>query len=230
MKQLVTCAIVLTRTNYGEADRIVTLLTPDQGKLRVMARGVRKPKSRLAGGIELFSISNITYIKGRGEIGTLISARLETHFGTIVQDIDRTMLGYELIKRINKATEDAAESEYFEILRQVFIALDTPAVTTELVDLWCSAQLLQQSGHAPNTRTDIHGDKLDESARYTFSFDDVAFAPSDDGRFTAEHIKVLRLLLSVNPPTTLMQVQGIEKLLPELAPLIQTMLNYYLTV
>ena len=56
MNQLVTDGIVLSRVNYGEADRIIKLLTPEAGKLSLMARGVRKPKSKLAGGIELFSI------------------------------------------------------------------------------------------------------------------------------------------------------------------------------
>ncbi|MCA9330182.1 DNA repair protein RecO, partial [Candidatus Saccharibacteria bacterium] len=62
MKQIVTVGIVLARINYGEADRIVTILTPDHGKIRLLARGVRKIKSRLAGGIELFSINDLTYI------------------------------------------------------------------------------------------------------------------------------------------------------------------------
>ena len=44
-----TKCIILRRTNYGEADRILTVLTPEHGQLSVMARGVRKEKSRLAG-------------------------------------------------------------------------------------------------------------------------------------------------------------------------------------
>src|SRR5205085_581911 len=116
--------IVLSRTNYGEADRILTLLTPDHGKLRLMARGVRKVKSKLAGGIELFSVSDITFIRGRGEMGTLISTRLVKHYGKIVQHIDRVQLGYELIKLLNTATEDRPEADYFELLQQAFAALD----------------------------------------------------------------------------------------------------------
>ena len=46
-----TDAIVLRRTNYGEADRILQVITPSSGRLSVMARSVRKEKSRLAGGI-----------------------------------------------------------------------------------------------------------------------------------------------------------------------------------
>ncbi|MDB5181251.1 MAG: repair protein RecO, partial [Candidatus Saccharibacteria bacterium] len=113
MKQITTTAIILSRTDFGEADRILTLLTPDHGKLRLIAKGVRRIKSKLAGGIELFSVSDIVYIKGRGDIGTLISTRLIRHYGKIVSDVTRTMLGYDLIKMLNKATEDEPEDDYF---------------------------------------------------------------------------------------------------------------------
>ena len=53
MKQQTTKAIVLRRTNYGEADRIVTFLTP-VGKIRAMVKGVRGSKGKWAGGIGLF--------------------------------------------------------------------------------------------------------------------------------------------------------------------------------
>ena len=45
-----TVAIILKRINYGEADEYVNFVTPDYGKLRLMAKGVRKSKSKLAGG------------------------------------------------------------------------------------------------------------------------------------------------------------------------------------
>ena len=48
-----TLAIVLRRTDFGEADRIINLLTPG-GKVSAMARGVRKPKSKLAGAHTFF--------------------------------------------------------------------------------------------------------------------------------------------------------------------------------
>ena len=65
-----TKAIVLRRTNYGEADRILQFLTP-LGRQGALARGVRREKSRLAGGIELFAISDIVITEGRGELGLL---------------------------------------------------------------------------------------------------------------------------------------------------------------
>lgn len=223
MRQIITKGIVLGRTDYGEADRIITLLTPDQGKLRLMARGVRRIKSKLAGGIELFSVSDITYMPGKGEIGTLISSRLDTHYGKIVQDIDRVQLGYELIKQLNKATEDKPEEDYFELLNTVFKELNNPSVPLELIKIWFQAQLLRLSGHTPNLQTDTEGRKLSVDRRYNFDFDNMAFIDHSAGRFTASHIKVLRLLFSGNPPGVLTQVQGIGGLLPTCGSVLLTM-------
>jgi DNA repair protein RecO (recombination protein O) len=230
MKQIVTKGIVLSRTNYGEADRIVTLLTPDYGKLRVMAKGVRRSKSKLAGGIELFSTSDITFIKGRGDVDTLISTRLQRHYGGIVKDIDRTMLGYDLIKQLNKATEDEPEAEYFDLLEQAFAALEDPTVSLEVIRSWFSAQLLKIAGHSPNLQTDTSGNKLDAEQLYHFSFDDMAFVSGNNGRFSAQHIKVLRLLFSSNPPQAIGKVQGIDKLLEQLASLVRTMSSSHIRI
>jgi hypothetical protein len=54
--------------------------------------------------------SEITYIPGRGSESTLVSSRLVRHYGRIVQDIDRTMLGYELMKLLHKVTERMSQS------------------------------------------------------------------------------------------------------------------------
>ena len=47
-------AIILRRADFGEADRMVTIFTPDRGKLKLLAKGARKTNSRKAGHIELF--------------------------------------------------------------------------------------------------------------------------------------------------------------------------------
>src|SRR5665213_792260 len=228
MKQIITKGIVLSRTDYGEADRILTLLTPDQGKLRLMARGVRRAKSKLAGGIELFSTSDITYLNGRGEIGTLISARLIQYYDHIVKNIDRVQLGYELIKMLNRATEDQPEPEYFELLEQAFDALNREDIELDLIRLWFEARLLYLAGHSPNLHTDVKGEKLQTDKMYNFDFDAMAFAPHDDGHFNAGHIKTLRLLFSHHPPQALNQIQGLSELLPDLTPLVRTVLAFYI--
>ena len=228
MKQLVTQGIILSRTDYGEADRIITLLTPDYGKLRLMAKGVRKVKSKLAGGIELFSVSHITFIQGKSEVGTLVSTRLISHYGTIVKDIGRVQLGYELIKVLNKSTEDNSDPEYFELLQQAFEALNDKAIGSELILVWFQARLLELAGHRPNLQTDTTGKALEAGKTYDFSFDDMAFMLRANGHFAATHIKFLRLLFSPNQPKNLQKIDGVERMLKACAPLVRTMAQTYI--
>lgn len=228
MNQLQTRAIVLSRTDYGEADRIISVLTPDQGKLSLMARGVRRVKSKLAGGIELFSVAEISYINGRGQIGTLISARLIHYYSSIVQDIERVQLGYELIKLLHRATEDQPDSEYFELLEAAFAALDTPTISTDLIRLWFQAQLLRYAGHSPNLKTDTEHNRLVADKFYSFDFEAVAFAIHPEGHFSSDHIKFLRLIFSGNSLQVLSHVKGVDSLLPDCVPLVQTMLQTYI--
>src|SRR5438128_12367805 len=58
-------AVIIKRINLGEADKILTIFTPHFGKLRVVAKGVRKVTSRLAGHVELFTRSQMLLAKGR---------------------------------------------------------------------------------------------------------------------------------------------------------------------
>jgi DNA repair protein RecO (recombination protein O) len=222
VKKLLTNGIILSRTNYGEADRILTVLTPEQGKLRLKARGVRKVKSKLAGGIELFSTSHITYIEGKGELGALISTRLIKHYGRIVQNIDRVQLGYELIKLLNKATEDHPESGYYELLEQTFAALDNLDIDTDLIHVWFQAQLLKLSGHSPNLLD------VSEGQKYKFDLEDMIFMPGPNGRFTVNDIKFMRLLLSGNHPAALARIADHEKHVGALQPLLRTIYQHYL--
>jgi DNA repair protein RecO (recombination protein O) len=210
--QIVTDAIVLSRTDYGEADRIITFLTPDHGKVRLMAKGVRRLKSKLAGGIELFSVSRITFIRGRGDIGTLISTRLSRHYGTIIKDINRVQLGYDLIKLLNKVTEDNSEADYFNLLLQVFAALDDASISTDLIQAWFTAQLLKLGGHTPNMQTDTGGAKLAATQSYNFDFDAMTFFPHTAGQYDAAAIKFLRLLFSSHEVTVLNRVNEVDRL------------------
>jgi len=60
-----TLAVVTSRFRLGEADRVVTLLSPDRGKFKAIAKGVRKPTSRLGGGVEPFAELEVALAAGR---------------------------------------------------------------------------------------------------------------------------------------------------------------------
>lgn len=226
MQRVTTQGIVLSRTNFGEADRIITFLTPDNGKVSAMVKGVRKSKSKLAGGIELFSVSDITYIPGRGEVATIISTRLHKHYGNIVKNLDRTNTGYDFIKMLSRATEDRPELDYFDLLNTAFAALDNSAIGLDLIYIWFAAQLLRLAGNSPNLRSQADGTELAAGQAYDFDFDSMSFQPTNSSRhsFSADHIKFLRLIFSSNLPAALQKVQGADKLATSLRPLLQSML------
>lgn len=211
MKQLVTQGIVLSRTNYGEADRIVTFLTPDAGKITLMVRGVRRIKSKLAGGIELFSVSDITYIAGRGSMGTLISARLKHHYGDITVNIERVQLGYELIKQLNRATEDNPEPEYFDLLQQCFEALNKPDTSSDVILAWYYAQMLRLAGHTPNVTVDLEGNPLSPTHSYQLDYESMSLRATSNGPLQTDHIKVLRLLFGEHTLHQISRIQAIDE-------------------
>jgi DNA repair protein RecO (recombination protein O) len=228
--QIRTNGIVLSRVDYGEADRIITFLTDDAGKVTLMAKGVRRAKSKLAGAVELFSVSELVYVQGRGTMGTLISARLTRHYGRIVQDVNRTMLGYELIKLLQKSTEDAAETTYYTLLEHTLAALDVPDVPLTLIRAWFSAQLLRLAGHTPNLTTSVEGEKLLPDERYEFDFEAVAFRNGEEGGFGANEIKFLRLLFAETTPKMLISVEQADRYAEALEPFVTTLRHDYLRV
>ena len=100
-KDIRTLGYVLKRTNYGEADRILNLITP-QGKISAIAKGVRKEKSKLAGGIEMFTLTDFNIHLGRGEFGVVTGVKMVKHYGEIVKDFSKMELAAMMLKKINK--------------------------------------------------------------------------------------------------------------------------------
>lgn len=230
MRGIVAKGIVLARTNYSEADRILTILTPDHGKISVIAKGVRKSKSKLAAGVELFSVSHITFIPPKKDVGTLISSRLDKHWGNIVGDIDRTTFAYEVLKQVNKLTEAAPGPEYFELTAQTLAAADNTKLNLDVARLWYALHLLHVSGHTPNLKTDTNQVALDETSDYTFDLEKMAFSAHKAGMFNAQHIKLFRVLLVQKTTDKLTHLQGLDGVLGSGLQLVQAMLRTQLHI
>lgn len=220
-----TTAIVLSRTNYAEADRIVTFLTRDFGKVRAIAKGVRKEKSKLAGGIELFSVSDIGFVEGRGELGTLTSARLRNHYDGFLYDLAKVDFAYSALKLINKFTTDDAGPEYFVLVQQLFIALNEPRLALHAASVWWYVQLSNVTGHAINLESTTTGEAFTDSQTYIFDTDHAGFTVSSTGGFTPNHVKFMRLAL-LHGPLMLANVQGGDELASDLTPYLKTFVEY----
>ena len=87
-RQYRTEGIVLKRSDFGEADRILTLYTPERGKMRVVAKGVRRITSRKAGHVELFVRSRCMIHKGR-DLDILAQTESVETFRALREDLRR---------------------------------------------------------------------------------------------------------------------------------------------
>jgi len=220
-----TQGIVLARTNYGEADRIITFLTRDFGKVRVIAKGVRKEKSKLAGGIELFSVSDIGFVPGRGELGTLTSSRLITHYGGFLYDLAKVDFVYGALKVVHKFTTDDAGEEYFILVQQLFMALNEPRLDINAASVWWYVQFSNITGHAINLESTTMGEAFTADGAYMFDTDHAGFAKAEAGRLNANHIKFMRLAL-LHGPLMLANVQGGADLAADLVPYLKTFVEF----
>ena len=226
MQQIHTTAIILRRINYGEADRIITVLTPDHGKVVLMAKGVRKSTSKLAGGIELMSESEISFIKGRGEIDTLTSTKLVRHFAGIAGDYDRLTTASQFMKRLDACTEVDPHAEYYHLALDVMLLLNSPQVSSELADAWGTLRLLFALGEVPNLQQDANGAAFSENTNYVFSYESSNFTPAQNGDVTPTLIKFLRLLIT-HPASASHSVKGSADLAKQAAKITNLLYTYH---
>ena len=195
-KDIKTMGYVLKRTNYAEADRILNLITP-QGKISAIAKGVRKEKSKLAGGIEMFTLSNYNIHLGRGEFGVITSAKMQKYHGNIIKNFTKMELAAMMLKKLSRAAENSDNSEYFEIINQCLASLDM-GDDDELTESWFLMRLGKAAGEEINLYRDADGEKLNPELRYFWNTGENSFAIHDNGDFGVNEIKMLRLLLTAD--------------------------------
>ncbi len=199
MSSITTKAIVLSRVNYGEADRIMQVLTPDSGKIGVIAKSVRREKSKLAGGIELLAVCDLVLHQGKGELAIVTGARLDTFYGHILEDYDRLQFAYYILKDINKAAEILSEPAFFDLAHTTLASLDDLSIDRRIIELWYRLQMAILLGVGINLSTDENGMKLVEDATYRYDVDENSFVYDKRGQFTSDHIKFLRVASAQNP-------------------------------
>lgn len=227
VRQKQTKAIILNRINYAEADRILTIFTKDYGKIKVIAKGVRKERSKLAGSIELFCISDICYVEGRGEIGILTSAMLSDHYENIIKDIEKLDFAYSCIKLFNRITEDKVDKDYYLLLCKLFDALDDINIPITIIKIWWFTRVSKLTGHDINTRNTIDDKKFHEDDQYVFVIENGGFLNKASGNFCANHIKLIKIARS-HEPDILIKIRGAQQLASEILPSLNSFIDYQL--
>lgn len=216
-----TKAIVLRRTNFGEADRIINFLT-EQGIIACIAKGVRKEKSKLAGAVELFCVSEITVHEGlNNKLGVLTSAKMLTAYQNIVYHLSELELASMIMKKISVAAENASGPEYFDLLNQILAALDA-GVNPELVETWFWFNFARIGGEQVNLIKDVNNQKLDSMKVYVWDSNELSLREQLGGNVHVDEIKLMRLMLSADLKTV-SRVSNAVSMLPTITYIAKTL-------
>ena len=218
VSSLTTKAIVVSRVNYGEADRIMQVLTPEMGKLGAIAKGVRREKSKLAGGIELLAVCDLVLHQGKGELAIVTSARLDTFYSHILGDYDRLRFAYYVLKDVSRAAEILSETAFYNLTKVALESLNDDTIDLRVVELWYRLQMAILLGVGINLSTDENGMKLVEDATYRYDVDENAFVYDERGQYTSDHIKFLRVASAQNPHV-IAQIKDTESLIETCWPI-----------
>jgi DNA repair protein RecO (recombination protein O) len=142
-----TEGVILRRSDFGEADRLLTLITP-LGKRRVVAKGARKTTSRLAGHIELFTHASLLLAVGRN-LDIITQSVILHGFDTLRGDLRRIGAAYYSAELIDRLTEEEDENRpAFDLLVATLQALDTTR-HIDLVLRFYEIHLLGYLGYRP---------------------------------------------------------------------------------
>lgn len=142
-------AIILKRTDHGEADRLLTVLTPEQGKLRVNAKGARKPSSRKSGHVELFTHVELLLAKGH-QFDVVTQAETREAFLVLRGNLERTSYAYYFAELVDRFAEEDTESRaLFDLLHSVLGWLCAEQVDLALLARFFELRLLHQVGYRP---------------------------------------------------------------------------------
>lgn len=163
-----TEALVLKAYDYGEADRILTLYTAQTGKLRAIAKGVRRTKSRKAGHLDLLTRSNLLLARGRN-LDIITQAETVENFRPMRDDLWRSSHGHYVAEMIDSfSVEDLANYPLYALgvstLRRLATAPDIDLVTRAF-----ELQLLGLTGYRPQLHRCLTCDNSIEPVANSFS-------------------------------------------------------------
>ncbi len=149
-----TQGTLLRRHNLGEADRILTLLTPEYGKIKVVAKGVRRGKSKMAGHLEPFVVVDLHIAKGRN-LDIITSARGQRYYNPAHDQLDQLALAHLLLEICDKVlTEQQPQPEAYGLLIEALAGMEQ-GIDTYVVRHYFYVRLLEALGHKPEIRNDL---------------------------------------------------------------------------
>jgi len=195
----VTDAIVLSRFDYGEADRIMTLFTPNLGKFKAIAKGVRRTKSRLGGSLE--PLAELRVALARGRTFDIVTQVQVTHAWLRLRDsLESTATAWYLAELADRSMEERHEAQaLYVLLRRAYELLDA-GMDAGRVARWYEMHLADELGVRPEVDRCVECDRMleaDEQFRWVPPLGGVLCSrcpgpPADRAGLSLDGLKVLK--------------------------------------
>ena len=186
MKQIKVNGIIIAENNSNDFDKMLTMLTPNLGKIGCSARGARRTKSQLLAGTQFLCFGEYMLFKG-SEIYSINSCNTIEMFYNLRTDLDKLMYASHITKIINDVTTENQNSYY--ILQLFLNTLYAMSETDKNLDLITSAfklRLLKILGFTPNVNECVCCKSKENLTEFSFKdngFKCTACGQQDAGAF-----------------------------------------------
>ncbi len=158
-RRYVTDGIVLSRFDLGEADRVLTLITPEHGKIRVIAKGVRRPTSRLGGSLEPFAELNVALARGR-TFDVVTEVRVGHAWLRLRDRLESAATAWYIAELADRSLEERHEAEpLYALLHRAYELLDA-GMAPGRVARWYEMHLADELGQRPEVDRCVECDRM----------------------------------------------------------------------
>jgi len=148
-RALVSEALILRGRDYGEADRILVVLTKDRGKMSIIAKSARKPKSSLKAAAQLFTYSNICVGGGKKGMGILTQGTVIESMMELRLDLDKIACASYIGEMIDIALPEKRPNDEVFLLALTAFKLLCVSEEYHLILQWFNLRLLAVLGYRP---------------------------------------------------------------------------------
>ncbi len=149
MPTLITPALVIRRADYADYDRMVTLFSPETGRIDAIARGCRRPKSPLVNAVEPFTSGEFQLYEHRDRY-TLEQCQISDSYYELRSDYDRLLHGTYWLKLLDTAIlPDTPAPELFIVTLRALAHLNYGELPLELVTFAYEAHFMRLNGLSP---------------------------------------------------------------------------------
>lgn len=193
-----TRGIVIKRTNFSESDRLLVIFSEKFGKIRAIAKGVRKPLSKLSGNIELFCLTDFVIAEGRN-LDIVTSAEIEKCFINLRNHLESTTMAYYFADIIDQMTgENESHQKIFSLLIEVLENIDEKQ--TQILLPYFEINFLSAIGYKPELSTCVECEKkITEDSYFSYGGGGlVCEACHGNTKISSNAIKVLRIITTSN--------------------------------